>query len=270
LAPVGDEFTGPVLLEGQASAEFVAETLVPLMLARRPADSDNPRFAQAQGTPFLRRIGLRVLSDAFSISDTPSLSEYGGRPVPGAYQVDDEGVQPRDVNLVDKGRLLTLLTSRTPQKNLLQSNGHNRTGVQAGVIQMQSAQAVPASELKSKYLDLLRAQDKTFGYIVRGIANPNEIAVGSGPGGPFILQAIKVTLDGKEQSVRGLRFGAVTPAAFRDLAEASQERTLYSYRGGAAVAVSVIVPNLMFEELEIQRVTDVLQKPPIVPSPPRE
>jgi hypothetical protein len=211
-----------------------------------------------------------VLSDAFSISDTPSLGEYGGRPVPGSYQVDDEGLRPRDVNLVDKGRLLTLLTSRTPQKNLLQSNGHNRGGVQAGVFQMQSAQAVPASELKSKYLDLLRAQDKTFGYIVRGIANPNEIAVGGGPGGPFILQAVKVTLDGKEQPVRGLRFGAVTPAAFRDLAEASRERTLYSYRGAGTVPVSVIVPNLMFEELEIQRVTDVLQKPPIVPSPLRD
>ena len=269
-APVGDEFTGPVLLEGQASAEFIAETLVPMMLARRPADSDNPRFAQAQATPFLRRIGLRVLSDAFSISDTPSLDEYEGRPVPGAYQVDDEGVQPRDVNLVDKGRLLTLLTSRTPQKNLLQSNGHNRAGVQAGVFQMQSAQAVPASELKNKYLDMLRAQDKTFGYIVRGIANPNEIAVGGGPGGPFILEAVKVTPDGKVQPVRGLRFGAVEAAAFRDLAEASQERTLYSYRGGAAVAVSLIVPNLMFEELDIQRLTDVLQKPPIVPSPPRD
>jgi predicted Zn-dependent protease len=271
-APVGDEFTGPVLLEGQASAEFIAETLVPLMLARRPADSDNPRLAQAQGqgTPFLRRIGLRVLSDAFSISDTPSLSEYGGRPVPGEYQVDDEGVRPRDVNLVDKGRLLTLLTSRTPQKNLLQSNGHSRAGVQAGVLQMQSAQAVPASEMKTKYLDMLRAQDKAFGYIVRGIANPNEIAIGGGPGGPVILNAVKVTLDGKEQSVRGLRFGAVTPTAFRDLAEASQERTLYSYRGGAAVPVSLIVPSLMFEELEIQRVTEVLQKPPIVPSPLRD
>ena len=269
-APVGEEFTGPVLLEGQGSAEFIVETLVPLTLARRPADSDNPRFAQGQGTPFLRRIGLRVLSDAFSISDTPSLGEYGGRPVPGSYQVDDEGLRPRDVNLVDKGRLLTLLMGRTPQKNLLQSNGHNRGGVQAGVFQMQSAQAVPASELKNKYLDLLRAQDKTFGYIVRGIANPNEIAVGGGPGGPFILQAVKVTLDGKEQPVRGLRFGAVTPAAFRDLAEASQERTLYSYRGAGTVPVSVIVPNLMFEELDIQTVTDVLQKRPIVPSPLRD
>jgi hypothetical protein len=31
--------------------------------------------------------------------------------------------------------------------------------------------------------------------------------------------------------------------------------------------VSVIAPSVIFEELEIQRVRDILQKPPIVPSP---
>ena len=137
------------------------------------------------------------------------------------------------------------------------------------MFQLQSALAVPAADLKGKYLELLKAQDKTFGYIVRGIANPAEIAVGGGPGGPFILQAVKVTLDGKEQMVRGLRFGAVAPTVFRDLVEASQERMLYSYRGSATEAVSIIAPSLMFEELEIQRLTDVLQKPPVVPAPTR-
>jgi predicted Zn-dependent protease len=269
---VGEDFTGPVLIEGQASGEFLSQTLIPLMLARRPPDGENQRLAQAQGpgTPFLRRIGLRVLSDAFTVSDTPSLTQYEGRPVPGAYIVDDEGVRAKDVTLVEKGRLVTLLTSRTPQKNLPQSNGHGRAGVQAGVFQVQSALAVPASELKSKYLDLLKAQDKSFGYIVRGIANPNDIPVGGGPGGPVILRAVKVTLDGKEQPVRGLRFGAVAATAFRDLVEASQERTMYTYRASGTDAVSVIAPSVMFEELEIQKVTDILQKPPIVPSPLRK
>ena len=271
-APVGEEFTGPVLLDGQASGEFVAQTLVPLMLARRPPDSENPRFAQAQGqgTPFLRRIGLRVLSDAFSVSDTPSLTQFAGRPVPGAYVVDDEGVRASDVSLVEKGRLMTLLTSRTPQKNLLQSNGHGRFGVQAGVFQVASDLAVPAADMKAKYLALLKAQDKPFGYIVHGVANPNEIAVGAGPGGPVILNAVKVTADGEERPVRGLRFAAVMPTVFRDLVEASRERTLYSYRGSTTVPVSVIVPSLMFEELEILRVNDILQKPPLLPSPLKE
>ena len=173
----------------------------------------------------------------------------------------------KDVALVEKGRLLTLLTGRTPQRNLPQSNGHGRSGsVQPGVFQVQSAQAVPASELKAKYLELLKVQDKPFGYIVRAVAAPGDIAT-AGPGGPVLMEVLKVTPDGKEEPVRGLRFGAVPSTVFRDILEASQERTLYNYRLDALTSASVIVPNLIFEELEIQRTRDILQKPPVVPSP---
>jgi predicted Zn-dependent protease len=268
-APVGQEFTGPVLIEGQASGELLRQTLAPLVLARRAPDGDAPRFAQSQGptTPFLARIGLRVLSDSFSITDTPSLREFGGRPVAGAYLVDDEGVPAKDVTIVDKGRLLTLLTSRTPLKNLPQSNGHGRNGsVQSGVLQVRSTQAIPASELKTKYLELLKAQDLAFGYIVRAIAGPGEVAGGQG-GGPIILDAVKVTPDGREEPVRGLRFGDVPSTAFRDILEASEELTLHNYRINVIASASVISPNLIFEELEIQRTREIVQKPPVVPSP---
>jgi predicted Zn-dependent protease len=267
-APVGEEFTGPVLIEGQASGELLRQTLVPLVLARRAPDGDAPRFAQNQGptTPFLARIGLRVLSDSFVITDTPSLKEFNGRPVTGAYVADDEGVPAKDVTLVDKGRLLTLLTSRTPLKNLPQSNGHGRNGgVQPGVLQVRSTQAIPASELKTKYVELLKAQDKTFGYIVRVVAGPGEVA--GGQGGPIILDAVKVTVDGQEEPVRGLRFGDVPSTAFRDILEASEELTLHNYRINVVASASVIAPNLIFEELEIQRTREIVQKPPVVPSP---
>jgi predicted Zn-dependent protease len=266
-APIGEDYTGPVLIEGDASADLVTQSLVPLMLARRAPDADNPRAMQAaqnQVTPFLTRIGLRVLPDAFSVSDTPSLAQYSGKPVPGAYAVDDEGVKAKDVSLVENGKLVTLLTSRTPQRKLLQSNGHGRGGsAQAGVFQMRSTQAVASAELKKKYLDLLIAQDKTFGYIVRGLG-----AV-TGPGsGPVILDLVKVTPDGKEEAVRGLRFAAITAPTFRNILEASEERVLQSYFvGAAATVVSVVVPSLIFEELEIQRIQDVNPRPPIVPSP---
>jgi predicted Zn-dependent protease len=269
-APVGEEFTGPVLIEGEGSAEFVRQTLVPLMLARRPADAEaggRGGGGQGQPTPFLTRIGLRVLSDSFSVTDTPSLRQFDGRPVPGAYVLDDEAMPARDVTLVEKGRLVTLLTGRTPQRNLPQSNGHGRTGtVQPGVFQLESAEAIPAATMKEKYLELLKAQDKPFGYIVRSVANPGDIGT-AGPGGPLILQAVKVTLDGKEEPVRGLRFGGVPQTAFRDILEASEERTLYNYRLNAATAASIVVPNLLFEELDIQRTRDILQKPPVVPAP---
>ncbi len=268
-AAVGEEFTGPMLIEGQASAELLRQTLAPLMLARRPPDGENPRFGQGQGqaTPFLSRIGLRVLSDSFSVSDTPSLKEYDGRPVAGAYVVDDEAVPAKDVTLVEKGRLVTLLTSRTPQKNLPQSNGHGRSGsVQAGVFQVRSSQPVPASALKTKYLDLLKVQNKPFGYIVRAIAAPGDVA-GGGAGGPIVLDVVKVTPDGSEEPVRGLRFGGVPSTAFRDILEASEERVLHNYRVDTGTAASIIAPNLIFEELELQKTREIVQKPPVVPPP---
>jgi hypothetical protein len=274
-APIGEEYTGPVLLEGQASAEIVMQGLVPAMLARRApelAGRGGGRGGRAGGggdvTPFLRRIGLRVLSEPFSVSDTPSLREFEGRPVPGAYTVDDYGIRAKDVTLVEKGRLVTLLAGRAPLRGLLQSSGHTRGGdVQAGVFQLRSADGVPAAELRRKYLQLLETQGMPFGYIVRRLSSPGD-APGAGPGaGPMIAQGVKVSPDGREHVVRGVRLGAVPPATFRDLLDASREQTLYSARSANTNAVSVIVPNLIFEELEIQQTRDILQRPPVVPSP---
>lgn len=265
VAPIGEEFAGPVLIEREGAPQFIAETLVQMMQARRPPDAENPRMAQMPASPFLNRTGLRVMADAFSASDTPSVTHLDGKPLAGSYIVDDEGVMAKDVKLVDKGRLVTLLTGRVPQKNFPRSNGHGRSGgVLAGVFQMESAQAIPAADLKEKYIALLKAQDKTFGYIVRGVRSD-----GQGGAGPAIDSIVKVTLDGTETPVRGMRFGSVPPMAFRDLAEASKERSVFSYRASATAAVSVIAPSLIFEELEIQRVRDILQKPPVVPSPLR-
>ena len=256
-APLGEEFTGPVLFEGRAGAEVLAQSFVPLLLATRAPDSDNPRFARQPSTPFLTRIGLRVMSESFSVSDTPSLTRFGDQRVPGAYEVDDQGVPAKDVPLVENGRLLTLLTNRTPNRNLPESNGHGRgNGPQAGVVQIRSTRAIPAAEMKEKYLELLKIQTKEFGYIVRSLDTQST---------PLIF---KVTPDGAEQMVRGVNLADVPPTAFRDILEASSELTLLTYRTGGG-PVSVIAPALLFEELEIEEVTDILQKPPVVPSPLR-
>jgi hypothetical protein len=265
-APIGEEYTGPVLLEGQASAELVAAVLAPAVLGRRP-----PETAGRGGrggvsvSPFHRRIGLRVMSESFSASDTPSLRQFEGQPVAGAYVVDDQGVRAKDVSLIEKGRLITLLAGRAPLRGLLQSSGHTRgQDVLPGVFQVQTAEPISAAELRKKYLELLVTQDKEFGYIVRGLASPAEAG---GAGGPMIIDAVKVTRDGREELVRGVRLGTVPPAAYRDLYGASRERTLYNFRGTTNDAVSIIAPNIIYEELEVQQTRDITQKPPAVRSP---
>ncbi len=136
-AAVGDDYSGPVLLEPDAAATLIAQSFVPLFLARRASDSDDGRGGgPGGGTPFLTRIGNRVLPESFTVKDTPSLTEFERQPVGGAYVVDDEGMRAQDVTLVQDGRLKTLLTTRTPLKNLPRSNGHARGGgPQAGVFQ---------------------------------------------------------------------------------------------------------------------------------------
>jgi TldD protein len=295
-ASIGDDYTGPVLFEGRAGSELVAQVLVPALLAGRAPD--NERGTQGAQPPFLSRIGSKVMADELSVRDTPSLAQFNGKPVPGAYELDDEGVPAQDVLLVDKGKLQTLLTNRVPQRNLPQSNGHGRGGgPQAGVVQVSSASAVPYAQLKESYLKLLKEQGRPFGYIVRSMVQPAAL-IGSaadisellsllssgssgagGATGPLIPQIVKVTPDGAEQVVRGMRFGALVPNAFREVLGASEERELLTYRGASTVPiapgtlgarqvpVSVIAPSLIVDDLEIQRTRDTAQKPPVVPSP---
>ncbi len=268
-ATLADDYSGPVLLEPDAAATLVAQSLVPLFLARRPPESDDGRGGPTNAaTPYLTRIGNRVLPEGFTVRDTPSAREFDGRPVGGAYVVDDEGMTAEDVTLVQDGRLKTLLTTRTPHKNLPRSNGHARGGgPQAGVFQVESASAVPAAELKGKLLELLAAQDRPFGYIIR------RLSPGGRGDGMQVTSAVKVTPDGREEPVRGLILGSVTHATFRDILAASRERILmnWSPTGGMAVATatiaSVITPSLLFEELDLQRNKAPLQKTPIVASP---
>ena len=46
-AAVGDDYSGPVLLEHDAAATLLAQSFVPLFLARRPPDSDDSRGGSA-------------------------------------------------------------------------------------------------------------------------------------------------------------------------------------------------------------------------------
>ena len=47
----------------------------------------------------------------------------------GAYSVDDEGVKPSRVSVIEKGQLVNFLLSREPIRDFPNSNGHGRAGV---------------------------------------------------------------------------------------------------------------------------------------------
>ena len=137
-APVGEAYTGPVLVEGQAAVRAARPDAGPAVPdAARAGDGEpadvRPRWANAPSSPFLTRVGNRVLPESFTATRHARRwrSSRAGR-WRAPTRVDDEGIPAQDVTLCEKGLLKSLLTSRTPQKGFLTSNGHGRGGIAAG------------------------------------------------------------------------------------------------------------------------------------------
>ena len=85
---------------------------------------------------------------------------------------------------------------------------------------------------------------------------------------------------GREELVRGLRFKGLSSRSLRDVLAASAETAVFDYiNNGAPLArvcvagyiagTSVIAPGLLFDEIEVDRVQEPLEKPPLVPPPAR-
>ena len=131
-APVGEAYTGPVLVEGQAAAELLAQTLVPLFLTLRPPEMENPQMfgpmgnAAADAVP--DAVGNRVLPESFTAADTPSLALRG----PGGgrrLRRRRRGRGGAGRHAVREGRAQDAVDQPHAAEGLPDSNGHGRGGV---------------------------------------------------------------------------------------------------------------------------------------------
>ncbi len=140
-APIGEDYTGPVLFEQEAAAQLMAQVLTDaIRLQRKPI---SPPGANARGSDPLEsvwasRIGAKVLPEWMSVTDDPHQAQFQGTAFGGHYDVDDEGVPAERVAIVEKGVLKHFLLSRQPARTFNASNGHGRLpgafGSEAAVI----------------------------------------------------------------------------------------------------------------------------------------
>ena len=69
------------------------------------------------------RQGVRILPEWFDVVDDPTQTEWRGRPLFGSYEVDNEGVAPQPLTLVEKGVLKTFLLTRQPMQGFAAPTG---------------------------------------------------------------------------------------------------------------------------------------------------
>jgi len=265
-APVVDRYSGPVLFEGAAGAEVFSQIFAPKLLAVRTPASDNPQMAAyaAQNVSKLQdRLGARVLPSFLSVVDDPTQASYQGTPLVGSHTVDDEGVRARPITLVDKGYLKTLLDTRDPVSGIPQSTGSSRTfGAQPSNVLVTVTEGVSEQELKNQLLSMVKQRNKEFGVVVRRASR----------------EIYKVYPDGHEELMRLGQFDGLDDGAFKDLAAASNDLTVYSipyaaYGGrlypGQTMAplVSFVAPSLLFEDLTLKPATGELPRLPLSKHP---
>jgi TldD protein len=260
-APLADEdYAGPVLFVDQAAALFFLATLgEPLSNPREP-------LGARQRGRMVDRLGKRVANKALSAVDDPTVTRWlvGQREVPlwGAFPVDDDGVQPQRVSLVEDGVLRSYYMSRTPTAGLKQSNGHCR-GEQGAVgnLFIRTSQPVARVAMKRRLLELAREEDLDYGLMVEsaGEALPRE-----GLSNPVVVW--RVYADGREVLVRGLTFKPISARVLKELEAVGDEPFVLNleHRGQRT---SVIAPGVLVKLMELTRPRAEFERPPLLPRP---
>src|SRR3990170_4088056 len=90
-APVLEaDYSGPVMLTGQASAEMFARVLAPNLSGQRLPLSDLQQ-SQTTRSDLVDRMNRRVLPSFLSVFDDPTAERVGSQELMGRYKVDDQG-----------------------------------------------------------------------------------------------------------------------------------------------------------------------------------
>ena len=113
-APLVENYTGPVLFEGDGAVGAVRYSLATNLSGTPVPIGVGGRDAVRFGGALTDRIGLPVIAKILSLVDDPSVQSADKTALIGGYRIDDEGVPSQKVDVIKNGELKTLLMSRTP------------------------------------------------------------------------------------------------------------------------------------------------------------
>jgi predicted Zn-dependent protease len=277
-APILEDYTGPVLVDGLAASQLFRQLLAQGLAAQvEPVGA--PRRVDAEGLE--GRLGKRILPVTFRLYDDPRQSQWQDTYLAGCYPFDDEGIPPQRVELVVDGKLERMVAARTPTKSFGKSTGHGRRGVGSatnatiGCLFVESNKGASPEELKQELIDAADADGLEFGLRITHLQNragPTGFGRrgGSGParlvGDPISIYKVFVK-GGREEPVRGCEFVALDVRSLRRIVAAGKNQTVHNNFGGVGAASSVIAPAVLFEELELARIQQEAEKKPILVAP---
>ncbi len=254
---VEEEYHGPVLIEADASAGVMKGLLATPIAASRPPLGTNARTTGA----FASSYHARVLPVFINVVDDPTLAEWNGKGLTGTYNIDDEGVPARAVEVVKNGKLENYLLGRAPIRDFPNSNGHSRAGLYAeshptiGVLKITAENGVTEEELNQKLLALAKDRALDNVYVVEAMQGGMK---------PRLLYM--VGKDGKRTLVRGAKLEDLDLRALRSgIIAAGKELFANNYVGN--IPQTALAPSLLFDDVTVKRANEKNDKLPYYPPP---
>jgi hypothetical protein len=250
-APVIDHYSGPILFEGEGAVGLARFSLAPNLGGTPVPEGLSPQDARQFGGQLTDKVGLpKVFAPMLSIIDDPTAKEGDGKALIGGYKIDDEGVAAQKVEVARDGKLLTLLTSRTPSSKDQVSNGHARRTADGGAFHgsatnlfINARGSVSRKALEDKLVSEAKSDGLKYGLVIRRF---DDQAITGAPDftrrelmqiykstdrmlPPPALVAYKVYPGGKEELVRGVQLAEIPIRTWKDVIGTSTERTVYNF-----------------------------------------
>ena len=272
VAPINDPTVGPALLTGRAAAVFFHEVFGHRAEGHRQKDVN-------EGQTFTKKVGEPILPEFLTIYDDATQRKVGNQELLGFYQFDDEGVKAERVTLVDHGVLKDFEMSRSPIAGFPHSNGHGRRQLGAepvsrqGNLLVQSSKTLTNAQLRAKFIELIKQQNKQYGLLIDDIAGGFTL---TGRGQPQAFQVeplvvYKVFADGRpDELVRGVDIVGTPLASLTKIVATGDTPEVFNGYCGAesgSVPVSASAPAILTSELEVQKKATSSDRPPILPPP---
>ncbi|GAB3013322.1 hypothetical protein GCM10027051_15590 [Niabella terrae] len=246
-------YMGPVLYESGAVINLINEAFGETLSTRRK----NILGYENNSTDFEEKLGQKLVAAELNLLAVPGLKSFQGRRTTGAFEIDNEGVQPPDtLELIRQGILKGLLNDRTPTRKFPRSLGFSRSsmgkGTQPGVLVLKATRTSLLADMKRQLLKAATAEGLKEAYIVRG----------SPMGAPELYHVDLLT--GQEYRVTGAKLGPMTLRGLRRFQVAADSMQLHN-----GPDFSVISPQAMIvNEVEIEKLHETTKPRPIIVSNP--
>jgi hypothetical protein len=135
------------------------------------------------------------------------------------------------------------------------------------------------AELKAQLIEMAEDEDLPYGILVRktssaiaGMGGGRGIRYSYGGGGririPSPVEVYRVYVkDGREELIRGASFAGASLRVLKDIEATGDDTTVYSTMEGLGSIVTLAVPSVLIEELEMKKPPEDFPKPPHLKKP---